>query len=77
MATSADRSNGPISSTQVIVKLAQAITDAKPQTAWARDMATFALRAPEAFLARPQWQRELVSAAVFTATVDPNMEVSR
>ena len=58
--TPPDRSNGPLSSTQVIVKIARALLESRPRNRQSHDMARLALRSPEAFLARPNWQFDLI-----------------
>lgn len=57
-------SNGPLRNVREVKKYAAELQEyASPNNRRLRDMASLALRNPEAFLARPQWQRDLLHAA--------------
>ncbi len=68
-----DRSNGPIPTAEIVRSLAQALADAKPRSQRSRDICKLALCSPEAFLARPDWQKDLIDAAIFSAVIEPNL----
>ncbi|KKL12829.1 hypothetical protein LCGC14_2531850 [marine sediment metagenome] len=56
------KSNGPIKSLAKVKSLARTL-QSYARIPRERDIAKLALRSPEAFLARPAWQEELIDAA--------------